>query len=287
MLDIACFDAESGQEKWTFKAGEKFKSKYGRWGTAESPLIVDDKVICSPSGDETCMVAFNKKTGEVVWTAKGLGQQTEYCSPICVERGGKKIIVTIFESSIVGVNAANGDILWQYACSDYQKVSRGANTSTPTYHDGAVYFTSGYDRGDIRLDISADGMSITKVWEDSSLDNHHGGVVLVDGYLYGSNWISNSKGNWLCVDWNTGKLMYDAEWENKGPITYADGMLYCFDEKDGNLALVKADPSGFEVVSSFEITMGEGKYWSHPVVAGGRLYVRHGDVLMVYDIKAG
>ncbi len=287
MLDVACFDAETGQEKWSVDTTEKFGANHGYFGGAESALIVDDKMICTPSGDKTAMVALNKKTGEVVWTAKTLGQRTEYCSPICIERGGKKIIITILKELIIGVNAANGEILWQYATKDYQQEGKRAlNVSTPTYHNGAVYFTSGYNKGDGKFDISPDGMSITKVWNNSSLDNHHGGVVLVDGYLYGSNWITNAKGNWLCVDWNTGKMMYDTKWFTKGAISYADGMLYCWDEDDGNFALVKADPAAFEVVSSFKVTMGEGKYWAHPVINDGRLYIRHGSVLMVYDIKA-
>ena len=110
--------------------------------------------------------------------------------------------------------------------------------------------------------------------------------VLVDGHLYGSNWLTNSTGAWLCVDWETGETKYERDWDkNKGSVGYADGMLYCYQEEDGNLALVKATPEKFEITSSFEITMGEEQHWAHPIICDGVLYMRHGDVLMAYNVK--
>jgi outer membrane protein assembly factor BamB len=286
MGKVVCFDAADGKEIWAVDAGEDFEINYHAWGVAESPLIVDDKLICTPSGEKTAMVALNKNNGKVIWASKGLDEKNAYCSPIAIERGGKKIILSILAKSIIGVNAENGDILWQYACSDYQKKPRSINCATPVYKDGSVYFTSGYDMGSIKLDIAEDGMSVTEAWTDDVLDNHHGGVVLVDGYIYGSNWLNNKSGNWVCTDWKTGKAMYETTWENKGPITYADGMLYCGDEKNHNFALVKATPKGFNVTSSFNVPLGEGPLWAHPVVFDGKLYIRHGEALMVYDVKA-
>jgi len=117
------------------------------------------------------------------------------------------------------------------------------------------------------------------------LDVHHGGVVLVDGYIYGSNWLSNSDGNWCCLDWNTGKKIYEEHWKCKGSIISAEGMLYVYDEKNGFVGLVKATPEKFDLVSSFRIKGGTGPYWSHPVINNGRLYIRHGEYLAVYLIK--
>ena len=109
----------------------------------------------------------------------------------------------------------------------------------------------------------------------------------VDGKIYGSNWLNNRAGNWCCIDWETGKKEYETEWNTKGPIIYADDMLYCYDEAKGNLALVKATPKQFEVVSEFKIPMGTGPHWSHPVIKDGILYVRHGKSLMAFNIKEG
>ena len=157
---------------------------------------------------------------------------------------------------------------------------------TPVYYEGAIYITSGYDMGSARFDISPDGGSIERAWVNYILDCHHGGVVIVDGYIYGSNWQSNTRGKWVCLDFNTGKVMYETDWlGNKGSLTYADGMLYCYDEKKGVVALVKANPASFDIVSTFEVTMGEEQHWAYPVVYGGILYIRHGQVLMAYDVK--
>jgi outer membrane protein assembly factor BamB len=285
---ISCFDIKDGNKKWTVDVSTKYDGQYGPWGIAESPLIVDDKVICTPGGKKATMVALDKKTGEVVWASKSIGDKPAYCSPIMVERGGIKVIVTILAKHIIGVNAADGEILWSYECSEYQPKVKGISTVTPLYHDGGIYVTSGYNMGSVKLNLSADGKSVKKAWFNMDLDVHVGGVVLVDGYIYGANWHNNRMGNWVCVDWKTGKTMYDTEWHCKGQIIAAEGMLYCYDEhksKGGNFGLVKAGPKGFDVVSEFKIEKGKGVHWAHPAISDGVLYVRHENFLMAYDIK--
>jgi outer membrane protein assembly factor BamB len=266
------------------EAVQKFNGEYPSWGIAESPLIVDDKVIATPGGKDASLVALNKMTGETIWKTTGLSELGSYCSPILVAWGGKKIIVTQLDKSFVGIDASNGKVLWTDPFASYQNDPKGINPVTPLYYDGKIYVTSGYDDGGALYELSADGTKISRKWIDKTLDTHHGGVVLIDGYLYGSNWLSNRKGNWVCLDWNGGKVMYEQEWHNKGPIIFADGMLYCYDEKDGNFALVNLNPQKFEVVSSFKVSFGSGPHWAHPVIADKRLYIRHGDALMVYDI---
>jgi len=123
------------------------------------------------------------------------------------------------------------------------------------------------------------------VWSDTVLDSHHGGVVVINDHIYGSNWIDNSNGNWCCIDWETGKTRYVKEWNSKGSVITADNHLYCYEEKRGNFALVKVNPNDFEIVNSFRISEGSGPHWAHPAISDGKLFVRHGDVLMLYDIK--
>jgi len=285
--EVVCFDAASGSIKWSVPALDKFGGKQGSWGTAESPLIVDNKVIYTPCGEKTTIVAFDKNTGQTVWASRSLNDQSGYVSPIVVERGGKKLIVTVTGNYIIGVNAENGDIEWQIKYTEIPPPKSGndINIVTPLYHDGRIFVTSGYDHTGVMLELSEDGASASVAWWNQDLDTHHGGVVLVDGYIYGSNWINNQNGNWVCLDWDSGETMYEKKWHNKGSIISAEGMLYCYEEKDGNLALVKAAPEDFSIVSSFEITQGEGPHWAHPVISDGVLYIRHGDVLMAYDIK--
>jgi outer membrane protein assembly factor BamB len=284
MGKVICYDAQTGTEKWAVEAVQKFNGEYPSWGIAESPLIVDDKVIATPGGKDASLVALNKMTGETIWKTTGLSELGSYCSPILVAWGGKKIIVTQLDKSFVGIDASNGKVLWTDAFASYQNDPKGINPVTPLYYDGKIYVTSGYDDGGALYELSADGTKISRKWIDKTLDTHHGGVVLIDGYLYGSNWLSNRKGNWVCLEWNSGKVMYEQEWHNKGPIIFADGMLYCYDEKDGNFALVNLNPQNFEVVSSFKVSFGSGPHWAHPVISDKRLYIRHGDALMVYDI---
>ncbi len=157
--------------------------------------------------------------------------------------------------------------------------------NTPLYHNGGIFSSNGYGHFNVMLDLSEDGTTVKQRWSEDVMDTHLGGYVLVNGYIYGSNWQNNARGKWVCLDWNTGKVMYETQWINKGPIISADGMLYCYEEKTGNIALVKPNPEKFEVVSSFKVPFGSGPHWSHPVISKGILYIRHGDALMAYNIK--
>jgi len=286
--EVVCFDASSGSIKWSVQALEKFGGKQGDWGTAESPLIVNDKVIYTPCGEKTTIVALDKNTGETVWASRSLSDQSAYVSPILVERGGRKLIVTVTGNYIIGVNPENGDIEWQIKYTEIPPPKSGNEIKavTPLYHNGRIFVTSGYNHTGVMLELSEDGANASVVWWNQDLDTHHGGVVLVDGYIYGSNWINNEDGNWVCLDWNSGKTMYEKKWHNKGSIISADGMLYCYEENDGNLALVKASPEDFAIANSFKIEQGKGPHWAHPVISDGVLYIRHGDVLMAYDIES-
>jgi len=284
---VVCLDAKTGVTKWAVDVLDKFKCKPGSWGIAESLLIDGNNVICTPGGKKATVVALDKKTGKTIWASESLGEKSAYCSPILVKRGNKKLIVTMTAKSVVGIDAENGKVLWQDKFKDYQRRPKAINPVTPIYYDGCIYATSGYDDGGAMLKLSPDGTKVTRKWVDTALDCHHGGVVLVDGYIYGANWDGNEAGNWLCLDWDTGKVMYEKEWlGSKGSITYADGMLYCYEEGEGTVALVKASPKGFDIVSSFKVTKGEDEHWGHPVIYNGRLYIRHGDTLMAYNIKA-
>jgi outer membrane protein assembly factor BamB len=293
MGQISCINAADGKTNWSFNAAEKFGAVYGEWGVCESLLLADDKVIYTPAGAKTSMVAINKKTGETVWESASLNDTSAYVSPRMIIQGGKKIIVTLMANYLIGVEPADGKILWSYNYAGLEpekslQVWPGApktNTVTPLYQDGFLYITGGYDHVGAMFKLSEDATAISLVWTDSLLDCHHGGVVLYNGYIYGSNWIDNSRGNWCCIGWQTGKQMYEAKWQTKGSIIAADGMLYLFDEKNGNVGLMNPEPGKFDLVSSFKIPDGKGPCWAHPSIVKGILYVRRGDALMAYDLR--
>ena len=285
--DVACIDAISGKIKWKLKASEKFEGTYGRWGLSESLLLVDDKVIYTPGGKKTTIIALDKKNGETIWQSKSIGDDPSYTSPLLIERKGKKQIVTTTKNYIIGVNPEDGTIVWKFDFGKYAGGKRPYNnqTNTPLYYKGKIFVSSGYDHKAVMLNLAKDASSVSIAWIDSTLDIHHGGAVRIGKYIYGANWHHNRMGHWACLNWETGAVMYETEWENKGSIISADGMLYCFEEKRGNIALVKADPKKFEVISSFKVPLGTGPYWAHPMIKNGILYIRHGKAIMAYDIK--
>jgi len=282
--DIACLNAKNGKIIWLVKASEEYGGTYGRWGLAESLLIDKNNVFYTPGGNQTTMIALNKKTGELAWKSESLKDGPSYTSPLMIHKNKKKLIITSTKSYIIGVQPEDGSILWKFDFVKYKK-RRNNYTNTPLYYDGGLFVTSGYNHASVKLKLADDLNSVSLMWVDSILDIHHGGAVKIGHYIYGANWEHNRMGKWVCLNWNTGKVMYETEWKNKGSIISADGMLYCSEEKTGYIALVKVDPKKFKVISSFKIPKGNGPYWAHPVIDKGILYVRHGAALMAYKIK--
>lgn len=286
--DLACFNGNTGEIIWSYKASEENKGTYGNWGIAESLLIDGDKIYFTPGGPETTTIALNKNTGAIIWKSKSIDDKPGYVSPILVDYAGKKMIINVSLVSVFAVDASNGDILWKEPIKNTARPGRDLITCvTPLFKDGMVYVTVGYNVGAMMLKIADDGKSVKTVWTDDVLDVHHGGVVETDGYIYGANWLNNANGNWCCIDWKTGKKMWEEAWNCKGSIIAAEGMLYIYEEKKGNVGLLKVNPEKFDLVSSFKVELGEnGPFWAHPVIHNGVLYIRHTNALMAYDIKA-
>ena len=289
--DLACIDGTNGKVIWTCKASEVYKGTYGKWGIAESLLIDGNKIYYSPGGPETMTIALDKSNGDLIWKSASLNDKPGYVSPILVSYSGKKMLINSSMGHFYAVDVSNGEILWkvEHEMSVDPNLRRFEfiKCTTPLYKDGLAYETGGYDTGGMMVRIGSDCKSVKVLWKDQVLDNHHGGVVLVDGYIYGSNWINNNTGNWCCIDWNTGKKMWEEKWNCKGSIISAEGMLYIYDERNGNVGLLKVNPQKFDLVSSFRVSQGKtGPFWAHPVIHNGILYLRHTNALMAYDIKA-
>jgi outer membrane protein assembly factor BamB len=280
-----CFDASSGKSVWKVDIFGGFEGQYPKWGYSESPLVINEKMIITVGGKKALVVALDINDGAVIWRTPANGDKASFCSPAVFEWAGKTLIVNMTENHLIGIDVDTGAMSFSYPVSNYMaERNRGNHPNTPIIQDGMIFVSSGYNMGSAQLKLSADGALVEKVWINPDFDNHHGGIVLVDGKLYGANWQSNKQGNWVCVDWETGKTLYEQEWGNKGSVSYADGMLYCYEEVSGTLGLVKATPGGFDPISTFKITLGEKEHWAHPVICGKRLYMRRGDVLMAFDI---
>ncbi len=281
--NVVCLDAKMGKKLWGLNTFETFGARKINWAFAEALLVFDDRVIVCPGGKQAGIVALNKTTGETVWVCDETKHKAGYASPILVDHGGLRQIVTLTAKSFVGVRASDGKLLWQIP----HETPYDENIMMPLFHDGDVFASTGHRVGGLRVTLNVEGQncSANVVWRNHDLDNHHGACILHEGYLYS---YSHGKYKWgfTCAAWATGKTQYRLRRPTKGALTYADGRLYALDEKRG-MRLLRPNPERFDVVSHFEIPRGgKGPTWAHPVVCGGRLYIRHSDFLYVYDIRA-
>jgi outer membrane protein assembly factor BamB len=283
---INCIDAETGQTVWQIHAIKTYNGELFKYGESECLLLTETAVLYTTGGSQNTMVALNKKDGSLLWKAKSEGGPKAYASPTLINHNGRDIILTLTAKNIIGINPYNGEVLWSYDVMQYHKPTHGygENTNPPLYNDGQVFITSGYNHPGVMLSLSEDGNEVQLKWMNEDFDTHHGGNLLLDGHIYGSNFQNNSNGKWMCANWKTGHTNWESEWETKGSIITADGMLYLYEEKRGNVALVEPSPQGLKVISTFQITSGDGPHWAHPAIYDGKLFIRHGDVLMVYDL---
>ncbi len=284
--NVNCLDLKTGEVIWAVNTHDNHKAVFGRFGMAESVLLTETAVISTPAGAKTALVALDKKDGSLIWKTKSMGDVRAYVSPLLIEHNGTKFIIAITSDNVLSVNPDNGKVYWNYNIKEvHAKDVRNNNTNTPLFHNGEIFVTRGYDAEAVMLKLSDDGKSVSLKWASKELDSHHGGVVLLDGYLYGANWINSGNGNWICQKWDNGKVMWEKTWFNRGSVIYADNRLYIFDEKYGNVGLVEPNPKKFKLKGTFKIEEGNGPHWAHPTIYNGYLLLRHGKALMVYDIK--
>lgn len=287
--EVVCINKNDGNIIWSVNAHKKYNGELHRWGVAESPLIIDDKVIYTNGGDETSVIAFDKMTGVEIWKTESVGGARTYVSPVVYENGSVRQILASTSDYVIGINPENGNIAWKYYYLREKKEGVRQVTISPNsaiFKGDEIFISKGYNSYGVMLKVSADGNSIAEKWKTEVLDTHHGHYVNIGDYIYGSNWLSNSKGNWVCIKWDTGEPMYEETWKTKGPIAFADGKLYCWEERTGNFALVNPTPEKFDIISTFKVEHGSGPHWAHPFIADGKLLLRHGGVLMVFDIKS-
>ncbi len=278
---VVCFALPDLDIVWKVDTREVFGGKKTAWEIAESVLIDGDNLICTPGGPDASVVALNKTTGATVWTSKGLSDPTSYCSPDIFVHNGNRLLVTETARLVVGLNPDTGKVLWTHEHeTDYD-----IHSVTPVYLDGFLFFSDGYGSGGGLLELPPDGSSVTLKYSQEELDCQHHGLVLHEGYVYATGH-QNHKGL-LCMELKTGKIAWQTREVTQAVVVFADGMLYTYEgAKRGVVSLVKATPEGFECMGSFEVTDGEKQHWAHPTIANGILYVRHGDALVAYDVKA-
>ena len=281
MGDLARVALADGRVRWQRNILDDFDQRNISWGTSESPLIEGGWVVVMPGGDGGAIAALDRETGETVWTSGDLTDRAGYSSLVAVDLGdGDDPLRTILGFTAragVGVRAADGELLWRYR----EPSNRTANAATPIYSDGLVFYTSAYGTGGgaLRLRVNGDRVDSEEAWFESSLQNHHGGVVLYEGHLYGFF------GNALaCVDFKTGEIVWRDRSVGKGSLTLADGKLFLVGEKH-RAGLAEATPDGYRERGRFELEDHGEPSWGHPVVSNGVLYIRNWGELLAYDVS--
>jgi hypothetical protein len=294
--DLICVETATGKERWRKSLPAELGAEVNPigggadkvgWGFTWSPVVDGDRLICVPGGSQGTLAALDKRTGQVQWRSKELTDLASYASPLAIEVGGVRQYVVLTNEGVSGVAAKDGQLLWRYL---KKPAYNDVVIPTPIFHAGQVYVTVGEGAGCdlIKLTPAGQKFKAERVYANKNMVNPHGGVVLVGGHVYG---YSKGKG-WICQEWASGNMVWSERRAlGSGSITCADGKLYCYGEEEGVVVLADASPAGWKQLGRFEIPehsklhKSSGKIWTHPVIAGGRLYLRDQDLLFCYDLK--
>lgn len=289
--ELACLQVNDGKIIWHHSLTADFSAQPPTWSYRESPLVDGDKLICTPGGEDATLAALDKRTGKTIWKSQVPGNpKAAYASAIAVDFNGQREYVQFTQRALVGVGAAEGKFLWRY---DRVANGPGINCSTPLYHDGEVFAASAYGTGGGLVKLSKDdngGVKVEEVYFSKKMQNHHGGMILLDGCLYGANG-GNEGGALVCLDFATGKVLWDERDDPdhrapKGSLALADGRLYYRTEK-GPMLLLEPNPKEYVERGRFEQPdRTKLPAWAHPVIANGKLYLRDQDVLLCYNVRA-
>ncbi len=278
---LVAAQASDGKVLWKHTM-EEFGGKLPGWGFCESVLVEGDKVIATPGGSKGALVALNKNSGALIWQSSSFTDEAHYSSTLLASLNGKRQIIQLTPKNVVGINSEDGATLWQSPWG-----GKVAVIPSPIFHNNHVYITSGYGVGCKLVKIGPDNQ-VSDVYENKVMKNHHGGVILVGDYLYGH---SDGAG-WVCQNFMTGTEVWSTKQFGKGAVTYADGKLYCLEEGSGTVALVDASPTSwvehgrFTLAPQTTLRKKDGRIWTHPVISGGKLYLRDQEIIYCYNIKA-
>lgn len=273
---VACYDANTGKERWGVNVMEKFNGKMNVFGFSESMLIDGDKLFCFPGGAQHNAVALNRLTGETIWTSKAMSDTVSYCSPMLIKLSSRSVLVNLTTNYILGLDANTGELLWS---QKQENVQYKQQCNTPVFADGYIYYVAGDGNGAVKLELSADGRSMKEVWRNVNVKNNFNGFIKLGDYLYSADRTQKIK----CISTASGSVT-DSLRATKGALIADDGMLYLYSD-NGEFDLIKLTGTKMDIVSKFKIDKGTKEHFAHPVIDKGVLYVRHGKALMAYDIK--
>ena len=280
---LVCLDAASGKEQWAVDVLKRFEAKQPFFGVSECLLVDGNNVIVTPAGAKALVAALDKKTGKTVWTGTARAEATEtagYSSPILVNWGGRRIIIATTSFRTFAADAVSGKVLWTAGLA----LTKNAASTIPVLCGDLVFATnSSVDKqlsSMLRISPAADKAS--KAWT-LPLRTTCGSSVYVGGNVY----MAGARGiqGFLCFDAKTGKVKAKLSAPLDASMVYADGKLFV-QSATGEALLLKPTSDSFETLGSFAVVPGKKKdAWTHPVLLGGRLYLRYHDTLFCYDVK--
>jgi len=270
--DLSCLDAKTGRLVWAINVLTKFGGENTNWGISESPLIIDDKLLINAGGPGASIVALNKKDGALIW--KSQSDKAGYSSGMPVQIGNTTQVVFFTHRRAVGLDLKDGKLLWEYA----RPANDTANVATPVVRGNRVFISSDYGTGAGLVEIKADGKA-QEVYFTKDMRNHHSSSILIGDYLYGF-----SSGILTAMRFDTGEVAWRNRSVGKGSLVFADGNLYALSE-NGVVGLIEATPAEYREKGRFRIQQDSLPTWTHPIIAGGRLYLRDQDTIYAYDVR--
>ncbi len=276
--DLACLNASNGEKLWSVNLEQDFGGKMmSGWRYSESPLVDGNRVVVTPGGKHGTVLALDHASGEKIWQTGDWTDTAGYSSVIIATIHGTRQYIQLTGDSVAGIEPDTGKVLWRA-----ERQGKTAVVATPVLQDDIVFVTSSYGVGcnAFRISKSGDNWTTEELYANQNIANHHGGVVLLDGYVFGS-----SGGTFRCLDIKTGELAFNERSIGKGATAFADGHFYLRSEK-GPIALIKATTEGMIQTGSFDQPQrSDTQAWAHPVIAGGKLYLRDQNVLLCYDVS--
>lgn len=283
--NITCFEVKHGNKKWSVDMKKNLNGRFTFHGHSESPLIDGDNIFLVPGGVDTNVVALDRFTGKINWICKGKGQIPAYNSPYLINLPNRKILVTFSAYSLLGIDAATGELLWTHEQDNYPPEERkpgvgDTHSNTVWYENGFIYYIAGDGNCAVKLALSPDGKQISQIWRNKEIDNFMGGFIKRDSSIYSC---SNYGRNLLRIDVSTGNVE-DSLKCGIGSLISDGNLLYYYNQK-GQVNLINPDPNDFRVISTFSVSKGTKEHFSHPVINNGILYIRHGKTLLAYNVK--
>ncbi len=285
MGNIYCFDRINGEKLWSIDMINDLHGEFPLFGYSEAVIIEDDKLFCTPGGQDTNVVALNRFTSEILWISKGLGERPGYNQPQIIKLESRNILVNFSAYALLGHDTQTGELLWFHNQDNTTEEERrpglgDTHANTIIYDSGYIYYAAGDGNGGVKLELSPDGSSIKEIWRNKDFDSYMGGIIKLGDYLYGSG---TAKPNFVSIHAETGEIGKELK-IGFGVVIAADNMLYYYNQR-GEVMLITQDPLEMEVVSKFRMTKGDKEHFAHPVINDGKLYVRHGSVIQAYDIS--